>query len=197
MAYLLQRFVGVHADKRFQLADWRIRPLPRGMLKYAQQDTHYLLDIYDRLKQELGQLQSEHGSGSTKQAKFGRSGKGGEARGAAAASSSDSEVPRTRVEMVLSRSAELCLRTYSKPRFSADREVAAMRMWAAKAATELAHPVQQRVGRALAEWRDAVARSRDESPVSGPSRRASAASHPPAEPAPSLARSVLLSSARY
>ena len=38
------------ADKRYQLADWRTRPLPEDMLKYARMDTHYLLYIYDRLK---------------------------------------------------------------------------------------------------------------------------------------------------
>ncbi|KAK4538326.1 hypothetical protein CDCA_CDCA17G4351 [Cyanidium caldarium] len=41
-------------DKRlFQTADWRIRPLPDSMLQYARRDTHYLLFIYDRLREEL------------------------------------------------------------------------------------------------------------------------------------------------
>lgn len=40
-------------DKKYQLADWRIRPLPEVMLTYARQDTHYLLYVYDRLKNEL------------------------------------------------------------------------------------------------------------------------------------------------
>ena len=38
------------ADKRFQLADWRARPLTPEMLHYARADTHYLLYCYDRLK---------------------------------------------------------------------------------------------------------------------------------------------------
>lgn len=38
----------VSADKQYQLADWRIRPLPEEMIKYAREDTHYLLYIYDR-----------------------------------------------------------------------------------------------------------------------------------------------------
>ncbi|KAG0182777.1 exosome nuclease subunit [Apophysomyces sp. BC1021] len=41
------------ADKKYQLADWRIRPLPEEMLKYARADTHYLLYIYDCLRNEL------------------------------------------------------------------------------------------------------------------------------------------------
>jgi exosome complex exonuclease RRP6 len=38
----------VQADKRFQLADWRVCLLPADMLQYAQADTHYLLDIHDQ-----------------------------------------------------------------------------------------------------------------------------------------------------
>lgn len=49
LAYLLERFCNVHAQKQYQLADWRIRPIPEEMLLYAKQDTHYLLYIYDTL----------------------------------------------------------------------------------------------------------------------------------------------------
>lgn len=41
------------ADKRYQLADWRIRPLPTEMLDYARCDTHFLLYIYDNLRNAL------------------------------------------------------------------------------------------------------------------------------------------------
>ena len=41
------------ADKKYQLADWRLRPLPAEMLKYAREDTHYLLYIYDRIRHDL------------------------------------------------------------------------------------------------------------------------------------------------
>lgn len=40
----------LQADKKYQLADWRVRPLPEELLLYARTDTHYLLYIYDRLK---------------------------------------------------------------------------------------------------------------------------------------------------
>ncbi|KAI9595471.1 ribonuclease H-like domain-containing protein [Syncephalis fuscata] len=53
LAYLLQKYANVNPDKRYQLADWRIRPLPKEMLLYARSDTHYLLYIFDRLHQEL------------------------------------------------------------------------------------------------------------------------------------------------
>jgi exosome complex exonuclease RRP6 len=53
LAYLLKHYCDVHADKKYQLADWRIRPLPTEMLKYARSDTHYLLYIFDRMRHEL------------------------------------------------------------------------------------------------------------------------------------------------
>ncbi|KJE91581.1 exosome component 10 protein [Capsaspora owczarzaki ATCC 30864] len=53
LAHLLRYFCNVTADKKYQLADWRIRPIPAEMLQYAREDTHYLLYIYDRLRNEL------------------------------------------------------------------------------------------------------------------------------------------------
>ncbi|KAL4810386.1 ribonuclease H-like domain-containing protein [Aspergillus unguis] len=53
LKFLLQKFVNFEADKRYQMADWRIRPLPSGMFDYARSDTHYLLYIYDHIRNEL------------------------------------------------------------------------------------------------------------------------------------------------
>ncbi|KAI6365686.1 hypothetical protein MCOR25_005295 [Pyricularia grisea] len=53
LAYLLKKFVDFEADKRYQTADWRIRPLPEDMLYYARSDTHYLLYVYDMMRNEL------------------------------------------------------------------------------------------------------------------------------------------------
>ncbi|KAF3348817.1 hypothetical protein VD0002_g9808 [Verticillium dahliae] len=53
LAYLLKRFVDFDADKKYQMADWRIRPLPEEMFYYARSDTHYLLYIFDRIRNEL------------------------------------------------------------------------------------------------------------------------------------------------
>ncbi|RFU77768.1 exosome complex exonuclease rrp6 [Trichoderma arundinaceum] len=55
LAFLLSKFVNFDADKRYQLADWRIRPLPEEMMYYARSDTHYLLYIYDRIRNDLVQ----------------------------------------------------------------------------------------------------------------------------------------------
>jgi ribonuclease D len=53
LAALLERYFGVRLDKKHQRADWSMRPLPADMLQYAAQDTMYLLDLRDRMKEEL------------------------------------------------------------------------------------------------------------------------------------------------
>ncbi|XP_055515423.1 exosome component 10 [Leucoraja erinacea] len=60
--YLLKYYCDVQADKRYQLADWRLRPLPNEMLRYAQEDTHYLLYVYDKMKNQLWEQGNEHGN---------------------------------------------------------------------------------------------------------------------------------------
>ncbi|MCD9638446.1 hypothetical protein HAX54_022442 [Datura stramonium] len=53
LEYLLQHFCGVTANKEYQNADWRLRPLPVEMMRYAREDTHYLLYIYDVMRMKL------------------------------------------------------------------------------------------------------------------------------------------------
>ncbi len=53
LAALLERYFGVKLDKKFQRADWSLRPLSQGMLDYAAQDTLHLLELRDRLKADL------------------------------------------------------------------------------------------------------------------------------------------------
>jgi ribonuclease D len=53
LAALLDRYFGVKLDKKHQRADWSMRPLPPDMLEYAAQDTMYLLELRDRLRDEL------------------------------------------------------------------------------------------------------------------------------------------------
>ncbi len=53
LAFLLQNYCNVTADKKYQLSDWRVRPLEEEMLKYAREDTHYLLYIYDVMREAL------------------------------------------------------------------------------------------------------------------------------------------------
>ncbi|KAG7214177.1 hypothetical protein KM043_001523 [Ampulex compressa] len=53
LAYLMKRYCDIDPNKHFQLADWRIRPLPEELVKYAREDTHYLLYIKDILRNAL------------------------------------------------------------------------------------------------------------------------------------------------
>ncbi|CAJ0606550.1 unnamed protein product [Cylicocyclus nassatus] len=53
LRYLVHHYCDVSLDKRYQLADWRIRPLDDDMIAYARCDTHYLLQCYDCLREEL------------------------------------------------------------------------------------------------------------------------------------------------
>lgn len=53
LAYLLEMYANFQTSKKYQLADWRIRPIPGEMMSYAQSDTHFLLNIYDQLRNEL------------------------------------------------------------------------------------------------------------------------------------------------
>ncbi|KAI9476985.1 ribonuclease H-like domain-containing protein, partial [Coemansia mojavensis] len=58
LAHLLQTYCSYKADKKYQLADWRIRPVPSEMLLYARADTHFLLHIFDRMRNTLLELTS-------------------------------------------------------------------------------------------------------------------------------------------
>ncbi|CAG8483597.1 6377_t:CDS:10 [Diversispora eburnea] len=53
LAHLLKNYCNVDTDKKYQLADWRLRPLTEEMINYARTDTHYLLYIYDNMRNEL------------------------------------------------------------------------------------------------------------------------------------------------
>jgi ribonuclease D len=50
---LLEAEFGVQMDKQYQRANWGQRPLPPNLLSYARLDTHYLIELRERLKAEL------------------------------------------------------------------------------------------------------------------------------------------------
>ncbi|NLC70231.1 MAG: ribonuclease D, partial [Desulfuromonadaceae bacterium] len=56
LADLLRKYFGVELDKKYQCANWAIRPLPEEMLHYAAEDTRYLhrlaAIIEERLKEK-------------------------------------------------------------------------------------------------------------------------------------------------
>lgn len=47
LGHILRKYCGIKVNKLHQLADWRIRPIPDDMLRYAREDAHYLLYIHD------------------------------------------------------------------------------------------------------------------------------------------------------
>jgi len=53
LAALLEKYLGVRLDKRFQRADWSARPLSPEMLEYAASDTRHLPELRDILKDRL------------------------------------------------------------------------------------------------------------------------------------------------
>lgn len=122
LAFLYKTYCNVDADKQYQLADWRIRPLSDEMLRYAREDTHYLLYVYDLLRLQL----------------------------------LDKGVKQ--LQAVLDRSAQVALRTYSKPSY--DQHT--YRRELMKRAERLS-ATSEAVFARLHEWRDETARKFDES----------------------------------
>jgi ribonuclease D len=55
LAALLEKYVGIRPDKRFQRADWSARPLTPAMLDYAATDTRHLPLLRDNLREQLSQ----------------------------------------------------------------------------------------------------------------------------------------------
>ncbi|CAD8116640.1 unnamed protein product [Paramecium sonneborni] len=87
--FLLSEYCKKSTDKTYQTADWTQRPLSDEMIKYAQIDTHYLLYIYDRMRQDLSKLNKPQ--------------------------ENLNNVPNYYIESVLKRSKETSLKIYKKP----------------------------------------------------------------------------------
>ncbi|XP_046613866.1 exosome component 10 [Neodiprion virginianus] len=71
LAHLMKRYCDIDPNKHFQLADWRVRPLPEELMKYAREDTHYLLYIKDNLMNAL--LEQANGQSNILKAVYDRS----------------------------------------------------------------------------------------------------------------------------
>ncbi|XP_062855222.1 exosome component 10 [Trichomycterus rosablanca] len=123
--HLLKVFCDVDSNKRYQLADWRIRPLPEEMIKYAQADTHYLLYVYDRLRADLFDA---------------------------------ANAQPALIQLVWSKSKDLCLKKYLKPIFT---EESYMELY--KKQKKSFNSQQLTAFRLLYAWRDKLARVEDES----------------------------------
>lgn len=53
LADILNKYFDVQLDKRYQRADWSKRPLEEGMVRYAAEDTRYLLKLTELLEAQL------------------------------------------------------------------------------------------------------------------------------------------------
>ncbi|ODA75909.1 hypothetical protein RJ55_08550 [Drechmeria coniospora] len=136
LAFLLSKFVNFDADKQYQLADWRIRPIPQEMLYYARSDTHFLLYIYDHLRNEL------------------------------VAVSDRSNPETDYITRALDRSKELALSRHEHPEYdeSTGQGARGWYNYLLKQAYLGFDGEQFAVFRALWKWRDELARQEDESP---------------------------------
>jgi exosome complex exonuclease RRP6 len=127
------------------------RPLPEEMLKYARADTHFLLYIYDNLRNALLDRAVSRAASPTSRA-------------------GSPMAPDGLVREVLSRSAETALRVYSPESYDAE-EGTGLNGWDTLAhrwnkpalGVDGAPGVQHEVFRAVHVWRDHVARDEDES----------------------------------
>ncbi|KAK9816813.1 hypothetical protein WJX72_005334 [[Myrmecia] bisecta] len=140
LAYLLQHFCDIKADKKYQLADWRVRPLSPEMLHYARSDTHYLLYIYDRLKEELLAQADRVPANLCVQL--------------------PAEVAPGALGTVLERSRRLCLQLYEKELFT---ETSYLDLYNRCRETNPLDAEQLAVFAGLFAWRDRIARELDES----------------------------------
>ena len=131
LSYLLKHFCGVDAEKQYQLADWRARPLSRAMLAYAAGDTKHLLYVYDVLKRRLRDA-SEEGTDL--------------------------------VTETFKRSAEICKYVYESPTYDENTSWRDEYFSKTPANERDLTPRQLAAYAAAHAWRDATARSSDESP---------------------------------
>jgi len=53
LADMLQKYFGLELDKQFQKADWSMRPLSEGMIRYAAEDTRHLHRLCEILEGQL------------------------------------------------------------------------------------------------------------------------------------------------
>lgn len=146
LAHLLKHYCEVIVDKKYQLADWRVRALPTEMLLYARQDTHYLLYVYDRMRNAL-----------IEQNQVKRNPRNVVIRVIDCESKSiEFDIPEL-LGRVLERSKTVSLRTYRKPVITPKSHLNLAAKMRVKYRGKLATLA------ALYQWRDFMARKEDES----------------------------------
>ncbi|CAJ1425563.1 unnamed protein product, partial [Effrenium voratum] len=151
LANLVSQFCGVKLDKKYQTADWRERPLPTDMIYYARADTHYLLFCFDCLKNAL---LAQSGMASTSGVNLGIPTL---ERGDVQATDEGVQALQT----VMQQSAALCAQAYREAPLDAGELAQGLcKRFGSKQPLETK---QLNTLKALAEWRDQLARNMDES----------------------------------
>lgn len=136
LAYLLERFVQFKAQKQYQLADWRVRPLGPELFEYARADTHFLLYVYDNMRNELVEK------------------------------SDFSDPEKNKVQDVLQKSKETALQRYEHPIYDIELGFGNMGWHRLILRTPAQFSAQQfAVFKAVHQWRDNLSRQEDESPL--------------------------------
>ena len=136
LAYLLERHVQFTAQKQYQLADWRVRPLSKELFEYARADTHFLLYIYDNMRNELVEK------------------------------SDFSNPEKNKVQDVLQKSKETALQRYEHPVYDTEMGLGTAGWYKLVSRTPVQFTPQQfSVFRAVHRWRDDLSRKEDESPL--------------------------------
>jgi len=138
----------------------RLSPLPKEMLEYARSDTHFLLFIYDNLRNALLDCASSRSQSRTS----------GAPQPQANIGSLNFDPRHSLLREVLSRSEETSLRLHQTESYD-DEEGSGKggwdtvaRKWNKVAFTKVAHrSIPKSIYLRIHDWRDRVAREEDES----------------------------------
>ena len=134
----------------------QLRPLPKEMLAYARSDTHFLLFIYDNLRNALVDRASSHPPELSQSQRN--------------TSPSNLDPSYSLLQEVLSRSEETSLRLYQTENYDEEQGLGPggwdtiARKWNKVTLTKAAErSIQKSVYSRIHDWRDRVAREEDES----------------------------------
>ncbi|KAJ3571226.1 hypothetical protein NP233_g3891 [Leucocoprinus birnbaumii] len=190
LANLLEMYCDYIPDKRYQLADWRIRPLPEAMLEYARSDTHFLLFIYDNLRNALLDRATSRSRSSSPPTTTTATSLTTNTNPNAPVicvppptANASTSPAHTLINHVLTRSAETCLRVYTKETYDHSSGSGSngwdtlAKKWNKPFFTSSSSPpsssstsasnqvltMQKQVYISLHQWRDKIAREEDES----------------------------------
>ncbi|KEP65536.1 UNVERIFIED_CONTAM: 3'-5' exonuclease domain-containing protein [Hammondia hammondi] len=150
LANLLQTYCQVEANKQYQLADWRRRPLTPEMETYARSDTHYLPFIFDVMKNQL-LSKPELGAALSPSAVTDFDG-----------TLEVTEAGKQTMMFTMERSRDVCLKLHVEAPFDAPAEAEVL----LKRTRAGLSPLSYVVFIELLKWRDTLARRLDRSPVS-------------------------------